>query len=35
MLKKMLQEGKLLYLKEPLEIPAVKITNQKAYLISS
>ena len=29
----MLQEGKLLYLREPLEIPAAKITKQKPCLI--
>ena len=33
LLQNLLQEGKLLYLKEPLEIPASEITKQKPYII--
>jgi len=33
LLENILQEGKLLYLREPCEIPAAQITKQKPYLI--
>ncbi len=33
LLENILQEGKLLYLREPCEIPATQITKQKPYLI--
>jgi len=33
LIQNILQEGKLLYLKEPLEIPATQITKQRPYII--